>query len=129
MKPTEKPDANLTTLITLTKGDESDVLIVNNAPIEIIHYQDEVKVRMFVHIENPDLLGETYDSIVIDCTNDPTPVMSGGVTSLGYHLIRVANQNAKIVKINPFTFVGGANDFIAHMVRPQRTMGSDLNGE
>ncbi len=124
-----KPDANMTTLITLTKDNESDVLIVNNAPIEVIHYQDSVKVKMYTHIDNPDYLGKVFDSIIIDCTNDPTPVIGGGVTSLGYHLIRVGNRKAKIVKINPFTFVGGANNFIAHMVRPQRTIGSDLNGE
>jgi len=87
---------------------------------------DKVKIIYLKDMtEKLELFKEKIDftqplSIVLDYTNDPTGDRAGAQVSLGYFLLRINMDHAKITKKNPLTLEGKKQFFDSNLIRPQR---------
>ena len=111
-----KPDAEVTALLTIQLFDGHMTTIILPTP-QFIHYfedcEDKLSEMCFpLEIEENDIVkeGDEVAGVYFDITNDPTPQRAGGVVSLGYYCLRFVYKYCKIKSFKPFTLVGYGGD-------------------
>ena len=105
--PKVKPHAETSFLLHLNWADQSRDYIVNNAPFGTITQDQDHTFVLQIDAIHLDLESHGQPvTMIIDYTNDPTPVAAGLVCSLGYYTFRLMFLNVMITNKSPLTFKG-----------------------
>lgn len=131
MKKNQLPVTNQQIKITtFDKGVRHTFVIPTPQEIRLTSTEKDSDLKKAVYVVIPGLPQEikgSYEEIIIEVTNDPTPKFAGGVVSLGYYVLRVCMQNVKASKDSLFSrFIDG---FDYRLSRPARIPHDFINDE
>lgn len=112
--PTHKVLAHKTMLITfLCKGKDIPEVFTAIIPNSIINLEmiDQSIANIIIQT---DRLGQFINlvkdkelmDVIVEVTDDPTPVAAGGVVSLGYYVLRIGISKPKIMSVTPLVVSG-----------------------